>query len=35
MLKAMRLAGALLGVGLAGLVLVRRWRALEREIDRL
>lgn len=35
MIRLMRLGGAFLGVALAGLVLVRRWRALEQEIDQL
>lgn len=35
MLKLVRIGGAVLGVALAGVVLVRRWRALEREIEQL
>lgn len=35
MIRALRLAAALAGVALAGLVLARRLRALDREIDRL
>jgi hypothetical protein len=35
MVRLMRLAGTGLGVAIAAVVLVRRWRALEREIDAL
>lgn len=33
--RLIRLTGTVLGVGLAAVVLVRRWRALEREIEQL
>lgn len=35
MIRLLRLGGAALGLALAGVVLVRRWRDLEREIEQL